>query len=108
MIFNLKTVMWMSVTSLLFVGTSFADQFVVEYRTSSWVTKHFDESQVAQKHYDTVRQLRCEAVMEEHGNHLDVRYRCPDWKALTTKTDAGAHNWQHWLKAAGFETKHEH
>ena len=98
---------------LIFIGTgtqqaSAQQGFVVEYRLPSWKTLHFEDGAKANLHYKTVKDLGCEAKQEAHGGHIDVSYRCANWRRITLPSDASAHNWENWLRASGFETKHEH
>lgn len=85
-----------------------ASKEVVEFRLSGWKSAHFSSDKDAQKVYDTLKQLGCEAKKHAHDGHQDVSYRCPAWKTVNCKTHDEAHNWEKWLKAYGFETKHTH
>ncbi len=84
------------------------EQYVVEYRLTKWKTLHFDETKKAETHLATVKKLGCEVKAGDHGGHIDVSYRCPEWRSLAVETDAGAHKWEKWLRASGFETTHQH
>lgn len=93
------------------VGTGVAEaaeQFTVTYRCEKWKTLHFEESEKAKLHHDTVKKLGCEAKQDDHGGHIDVSYRCQKWREIALKDHDAAHRWEKWLKAAGFETKHAH
>ena len=81
---------------------------VVEYRLAKWKTIHFDDAKAAKVHYDAVKKLGCEAKQADHDGHIDVTYRCPEWKKMSLKTHSDAHKWEDWLKKSGFETKHVH
>ena len=85
-----------------------AENESVEFRLADWKTIHFDDSKKGTAHYDAVKKLGCEVKKEDHGGHLDVSYRCKDWKKMTVASHDAAHEWERWLKAAGFETKHKH
>ncbi len=87
---------------------SAAEPFVVQFRLNTWKTMHFDESSKAAAHLATLHRLGCEAKAERHEGHTDIVYRCPHWRRLAVKTDAGAHQWENWLRACGFETVHMH
>lgn len=84
------------------------EKFSVDYRRTTWKTLHFKDAKKAQLHYDTVKYLGCEAKKDAHGDHIDVTYRCTTWRTISLKTHDAAHEWERWLKASGFETKHEH
>ena len=85
-----------------------ADQEIVGYRLKQWKTVHFDDAKRAKTHYETVKKLGCEAKQADHGGHIDVTYRCPEWKEIALKSHSDAHKWEKWLKASGFETRHAH
>ncbi len=90
-------------------GSAFAaESYVVQYRLVEWKTAHFEEAAKADAHLVTLKNLGCEAQAGDHGGHIDVRYRCPAWRSLAVQTDAGAHRWEKWLRACGFETAHQH
>jgi hypothetical protein len=80
----------------------------IAYRLSKWKTMHFDDSAKATKHAATVKKLGCETKTDNHGGHIDVTYRRGAWKSLSLSDDKVAHQWEKWLKGAGFETLHGH
>lgn len=80
----------------------------VEYRLTAWKTMHFEDSQKGATHLKVVQDLGCEAKQESHAGHIDVSYRCQNWMKMTVASHEAAHQWEKWLKAAGFETKHTH
>jgi hypothetical protein len=81
---------------------------LVAYRLVEWRTAHFDDETAAKRHFETLKRLGCEAKMDPHGGHIDVSWRCPKWHEITLPTHSAAHRWEDWLKASGFETRHEH
>lgn len=85
-----------------------AEKFTVTYRCAKWKTVHFEESEKAKVHYDTVKKLGCEVKQDDHGGHIDVSYRCEKWREIALKDHEATHRWEKWLKSAGFETKHTH
>jgi hypothetical protein len=85
-----------------------AEPYVVQFRLPKWKTMHFGETAKAETHLATVKKLGCEVKAGDHGGHIDVSYRCPEWRSLAVQTDDGAHKWEKWLRASGFETTHEH
>lgn len=80
----------------------------VDFRLMKWKTLHFEDAGSAQKYYKTFKAIGCECEQEKHNGHIDVRFRCTEWRSLTLKTHAEAHRWEAFLKKAGFETRHEH
>jgi len=89
-------------------SASAAEQEVVAYRLMAWKTVHFDDAQRADNHVSTLRRLGCDVRTGDHGGHIDVTYRCPEWREISLDSHAKAHTWQGWLNASGFETRHEH
>ena len=85
-----------------------AEKEIIEYRLKDWKTVEFEDAKKAKTHFDTVKKLGCEARQEDHNGHIDVSYRCPKWRQISLKSHADAHNWERWLEASGFETKHVH
>jgi len=84
------------------------EEFVVAHRLSEWQTKHFEDKAKAEQHADAVKQLGAEVRVDNHETHVDVIYRSTNWKPLRIESDELAHQWEEWLKAAGFETLHGH
>lgn len=88
--------------------TQAAEQFVVQFRLAQQRSAHFDDPRAADQFSRGLRQLGCEVKTENHGNHLDVTYRCPQWRSLDASSDEAAHRWEGWLRKQGFETAHQH
>lgn len=110
---SIKTVlaMFASSVAVALVGSghlSAAEPPSIAYRLKQTKTLHFDESRKADLHLETVKKLGCEAVMENHGGHMDVSYRLTSWKSITMADEATAHKWEDWMKKSGFETLHAH
>ena len=82
--------------------------WIVEFRLSSWRTMHFPNADKANQHIQAMRKLGCETKKFDHNGHFDVRYRCTNWKQMKLATDDEAHQWVRWLKQNGFETVHQH
>lgn len=80
----------------------------IEFRLKAWKTMEFDDAAKAKAHVETVTKIGCEVKQEKHGGHVDVTYRCPDWKKVAVQNHTEAHTWEKWLKDSGFETKHAH
>ena len=83
-------------------------KIVIAHRLAQWESKHFDDAGTAQQHADAVKKLGAEVRVDRHEGHTDVVYRSPRWTALRVESDELAHQWEDWLKAAGFETLHGH
>ncbi len=80
----------------------------IAYRLSDWNEMHFDDPAKAAQHLAAVEKLGCEARQDNHNGQTDVVYRLPQWQALEVASDELAHQWEAWLKGAGFETLHGH
>ena len=85
-----------------------AEREIVGYRLQDWTTAEFEDSGKAETHYKTLKKLGCEVKQERHDGHIDVIYRCPDWREIALKSHSDAHKWEDWLKDCGFETRHKH
>ncbi|QDV66414.1 hypothetical protein Poly24_01000 [Rosistilla carotiformis] len=81
---------------------------VVKYQLLEWKNKHTRNNDDAEKLIKAFKTLKVEMEVSDHGNHKDVKYRCPKWKQLTVKDHDTAHQWEAWLKKLGFKTIHEH
>lgn len=83
---------------------------VIEIRLTNWKSAHMEGPMLAQsKEFATALQdLGCEVRSENHGNHLDLAFRCPVWVTLHVPNHEAAEQWQTWLRGHGFETKHAH
>lgn len=88
-------------------GPSAAAKEIVEYRLAGWKTAHAEGTK-ADKLVKTLKMLRCEVKVGNHGGHSDVKYRCEKWQKLALKNHKAAHQWESWLKNYGFQTKHKH
>lgn len=85
-----------------------ANPFIVDYRLPAWKTAHFDDVKGADAHFAAVTKLGCQTKKGSHDGHYDVSYTCPQWRRIALESHDDAHQWENWLKAKGFETKHAH
>lgn len=81
---------------------------IVRYKLADWKAKHIHDAKKADTISDTLKKLGCETARAEHNGHIDVRYRCPQWRQLDLKTHEEASKWEKWLKDYHFETEHRH
>lgn len=81
---------------------------IVRYKAEKWQAKHIHDTKKAETIAATLTKLGCEVKKEEHNGHLDVRYRCPQWKQMELKTHEEASKWEKWFKEYGFQTEHKH
>lgn len=75
----------------------------ISFQLRDWKQMHFHNAQEAEKHLKTVEQLGCVAKKDQHGDHIDVRYHCLEWKSITLETQDAAKQWHDWLVSAGFD-----
>jgi hypothetical protein len=83
-------------------------QETIAFRMTDWKASHFNSSQEAQRHVDTLKQIGCEVAVEQHAGHVDVRARTGGWKSVTLSSCELCDQWEAFLKQAGFETLHGH
>ncbi len=80
----------------------------VSIRMADWKTIHAQSAEQAQALKETYEVIGCEAVVDNHGDHIDLKFRCPDWTTVALVNSQSAHVWQDWLNKSGFETHHDH
>lgn len=78
------------------------------FQLPQWKEMHFDDANKAAQHFATVKQMGCEAKQGNHAGHIDVSYRCQEWKTFAAKDHKIAEQWAGWLKASGFDVSHSH
>lgn len=81
---------------------------VVRYQLQDWKAKHVHDASKADTIVKTLTKLGCEVKKAQHSGHVDVRYRCPQWRQLRLDSHAQAHQWEKWLKEFSFVTIHKH
>lgn len=100
-----KLVFALTTISIPLVAT--ADE-IVRYQCKDWKAKHIHDTQKAGTIAGTLQKLGCELKRDQHDGHIDVKYRCPQWRELKLNSHADAHKWEKWLKEYGFSTEHKH
>ncbi|WP_459555847.1 hypothetical protein [Lacunimicrobium album] len=78
------------------------------FQLADWKEAHFDDPAKAEQHFQTLKKLGCEVEKGGHAGHIDVRYRVKEWKTLNVASHDLAHQWEGWLKGAGFDVFHGH
>ena len=79
---------------------------VVLYRLNNWRFFHIHDKKKETDLVCRLRGLGCEVQTVSHGNHNDVKARCPEWMEIEFGSHQVAHSWQEVLGELGFETKH--
>ena len=74
------------------------------FRMPQWKTIHSHSAEEAETAIATLKKLGCEVTSDNHGNHIDVKYRCSEWKTLNLATDQLVNQWSTWCNAKGMET----
>ena len=101
--------MIVAVTAVTFTTSAqAAEKEVVSYRLQGWKTVHADSEADAKKQAAALKKIGCEVKLDSHGSHIDLTYRCVNWRQMALPSHNAAHQWEGWLKAAGFETEHTH
>jgi hypothetical protein len=80
----------------------------VKIRLADWKTMHVNNAQEAQGLKETFELIGCEVAIDNHGDHIDAKVRCPNWTKIGLVNSNSAHVWQDWLNKSGFETQHDH
>ena len=78
------------------------------FHLPTWKSMHFDDSQKATQHAETIKKLGCEVKKENHGGHIDVTFRCAEWKTINVADHVLADQWSGWLASSGFDVSHGH
>lgn len=74
------------------------------FRLSQWKTIHASSPEKAQEEVETLKRIGCEALTQTHGDHVDVRYQCPEWKSIKLSSDELVQQWANWCESKGMET----
>ena len=80
----------------------------VRMRLAQWKTIHTHDAAQAKELQETFKLIGCEVSSNNHGNHIDLKYRMANWNTIGLANEEAAHIWLNWLKKSGFETQHEH
>lgn len=81
---------------------------IVRYQLADWKAKHIHDNSKADVIEKTLKSLGCEIKKSQHNGHVDIRYRCPNWREMSFDTHDDAHRWEKWLKEFQFKTVHKH
>ncbi len=86
-----------------YASTQTAPAMRVGFRMSDWKTIHGTTPE-SQEMITTLDRLGCEVNRQRHGDHEDVRFRCPAWRSIPVDSTQLADSWQEWLATNNFET----
>jgi hypothetical protein len=76
----------------------------IGFRALEWQAIHAGSTKEAEEIVGSLQKIGCEVTTEQHGDHLDVKYRCVEWKSLELATDQLIAQWSTWFAAKGMET----
>ena len=76
----------------------------IGFRLKEWKTIHAPSIEDAQVTIATLKKIGCEVESDDHGNHIDVKYRCSDWRSMKVATDQLVNQWTTWCAGKGMET----
>ena len=77
---------------------------LVGYRAPEWKTLHTASAEQAEQTVATLKRIGCEVDASNHGDHVDVKFRCPEWRSMKVKTHALQAQWSSWCENQGLET----
>jgi len=95
------------VSPMLSINSVSAEE-IVRYRLPDWKRKHLHDVGKADKIVDTLKKLGCEVEKLDHNGHVDVKYRCPEWRQIKPSTHDEAVRWEKWFKEFYFLVEHKH
>ena len=77
---------------------------IVGFRAPEWKTLHTSSTEEAEQLIATLNRIGCEVESNNHGDHVDVRFRCEEWRSMKVKTHALQAQWSNWCENQGLET----
>jgi hypothetical protein len=69
---------------------------------------HVKSADEAASMRQVLEMMGCDVEQAEHNGHIDLTFRCPQWKSVGFPDHPTAHSWQDWLRQQGFATEHNH
>ena len=77
---------------------------LVGYRATSWNTVHTSSKAEAEQTLATLKRIGCEVETNNHGDHVDIKFRCEEWRSMKVKTHTLQSQWSNWCEQQGMET----
>jgi hypothetical protein len=77
---------------------------IVGYRATDWKSVHSHSAADAEQMLATFKKIGCEVDTENHGDHVDVKFRCPEWRSMKLTSVALQAQWSTWCENQGMET----
>ena len=81
-----------------------APKRIIGFRATTWKTVHSSSNDQAEQVVATLKKLGCEVKTSNHGDHVDVSYRCENWRSMHPETETLLHQWSTWCQDQGMET----
>jgi len=81
---------------------------ILRFRLADWHNVHMSDANEVAQMISMLKMIGCQAEQHEHNGHIDVRFKCADWKTIALHNHEAAHSWQGWLNNLGFQTEHTH
>ena len=77
---------------------------IVGYRATEWKTVHTSSKAEAEQTLATLKRIGCEVDANNHGDHVDIKFRCEEWRSMKVKTNTLQSQWSNWCENQGMET----
>ena len=77
---------------------------LVGYRATAWQTVHTSSKAEAEQTLATLKRIGCEVETNNHGDHIDIKFRCEEWRSMKVKTYTLQSQWSSWCENQGMET----
>jgi len=77
---------------------------LVGYRATDWNTVHTYSKAEAEQTLATLKRIGCEVETNNHGDHVDIKFRCEEWRSMKVKTHTLQSQWSNWCEKQGMET----
>ena len=77
---------------------------IVGYRAPEWKTLHTSSTKGAEQTVATLKRIGCEVETNNHDDHVDIKFRCEEWRSMKVKTHALQSQWSNWCENQGLET----
>jgi hypothetical protein len=77
---------------------------IVGYRAPDWKSVHTQSEDEAKTMVAALKKIGCEVDTANHGNHIDVKFRCAEWRSMKVKTHGLQAQWATWCESQGLET----
>lgn len=76
----------------------------IGFRMLNWKKRCVHNADEANQLIASLEKIGCEVVQANHNGHMDVSYRCPEWKTITVENDTFQAQWTNWMGTAGLDT----